>query len=236
MDSKSRYSLLTKALQRHIAYCNSKQQEYRDKIMAQQEDFAAFEAVVVQNIKVSMSTFYEWRSSNFTQQVDQIKAMQTQLNQMDPERDWSLFAASNEKRFLAPCPLVKVSDLTYDGHDDPGLTIIKQGKLLRKEGVFKRAYKPSVGVLTHSGFLHTLPELGPGEQFYQAPEISIDLTECTLAPLMMNEKEPEELALLGKGGGMFGRDAKHKVNLANSSSEELQWQIQQNGGEQSMIL
>ncbi|KAJ3325901.1 hypothetical protein HDV06_002286 [Boothiomyces sp. JEL0866] len=212
--------IANQALQRHIAYCNSKQQEYRDKIIAQQEDFAAFEAVVVQNIKVSMSTFYEWRSSNFTQQVDQIKAMQTQLNQMDPERDWGLFAAGNEKRFLTPCPLVKLSDLTYDGHDDPGLTIVKQGKLLRKEGVFKRAYKPSVGVLTHSGFLHTLPELGPGEQFYQSPEISIDLAECTLAPLMMNEKEPEELALLGKGGGMFGRDSKHKfrgVTMADSA-------------------
>ncbi|KAJ3277153.1 hypothetical protein HDV01_000205 [Terramyces sp. JEL0728] len=212
--------IANQALQRHIAYCNSKQQEYRNKIMGQQEDFAAFEAVVVQNIKVSMSTFYEWRSSNFSQQVDQIKAMQSQLNQMDPERDWGLFASNNENRFLTPCPVVKVADLTYDGYDDPGLTIVKQGKLLRKEGVFKRAYKPTVGVLTQSGYLHALPELAPGEQFYQPPEISIDLTECTLAPLMMNEKEPEELALLGKGGGMFGRDSKHKfrgVTMADSA-------------------
>ncbi|KAJ2988127.1 hypothetical protein HDV02_005733, partial [Globomyces sp. JEL0801] len=144
-------------LQKHIAHCFKKQKEYRDRIIEQQDDMAAFEAVIIQNIKVSMATFYEWRTGKFNQELDQIKTIQTQLTAMDPEQDWKVFKDNHANRFLENVPLVQIKELRYEGWDHPGLQIVKQGKLLRKEGVFKRAYKTSLGILTRSGYLHSVP-------------------------------------------------------------------------------
>jgi hypothetical protein len=181
------------SLQKHIDQCYGKQADYRMLIKEQEDDFAAFEAVVVQNIKISLSTFYEWRSGTFIQQVDQIKIMKGQLDEMDPERDWKIFKGKNKNRFLQPCPLVELSDLKFDGHDDPALKPIKQGRLLKKEGVFKRTFKAYTAVLTPSSYFHAIPEPPKGEKYLGLPELTLDLTEFTLQPLMMNEKDPEEL-------------------------------------------
>lgn len=209
--------LANMALQRHIVACAKNQQDYRTQIIAQEEDFAAFEAVVVQNVKVSLATFYDWRSGTFEQQVDQIKFMQNQLKQMDPERDWSMFKNNNDNRFLVvPSEFVQPKRVQYDGFDDPGVQFTKQGKLLRKEGVFKRTYKNVHVVLTSSSYFHSFAD---GDLI--TPELSIDLMECTLVPLMMNEKEPEEIALVGKSG-MFGRDVKHKFRGENMA-ESAEW-------------
>lgn len=176
------------ALQKHIAYCFSNQQEYRRQIIAQEEDFGAFEAVIVQNIKVSLSTFYEWRASTFTSQLEQVKGIQTDLKQTDPERDWGTFKTLHDDRFLVvPSEFVQIRNVKYDGHDDIGLTVVKQGKLMRKEGVFKRAYKTIHCVLTHSSYLHCFPDTGK-DSIQGIPEMSVDLTECTLQGMMMNEK------------------------------------------------
>jgi hypothetical protein len=160
--------------------------------------FSAFEAVIVQNIKVSLATFYEWRAGTFGQQLDQIKVMQDQLGQMDPERDWHLFRYTHDNRFLVhDSNIVGIQDVKYDGHDDPDVKIVRQGRLLRKEGVFKRAYKPIYVVLTHASYLHCFPELAKGQNIQDmTPDLTIDLTECTLTPLMMNEKEPEEIGMI----------------------------------------
>jgi hypothetical protein len=183
------------ALEKHIEQCYGKQVDYRMLIKEQEDDFAAFEAVVVQNIKISLATFYDWRSGTFNQQIDQIRTVKEQLDNMDPERDWSIFKSKNKNKFLQPCPLVEVQDLKFEGYDDPALKPLKQGKLHRKEGVFKRAYKGYVGVLTPSGYFHLIPEPQKGEKFLGQPELTLDLTEYTLQPLMMNEKDPEEIGI-----------------------------------------
>ncbi|KAJ3358678.1 hypothetical protein HDU91_005153 [Kappamyces sp. JEL0680] len=215
--------LANMALQKHIAACFERQKDYRSQIIAQEQDFAAFEAVVVQNIKVSLATFYEWRAGTFGQQIDQIKQMQTQLGQMDPERDWSLFTLHNDHRFLVhPSEFVQIRSVDYDGSDDPLVNVVKQGQLLRKEGVFKRTYKPIHAVLTASSYFHSFPELAKGEKLSNlVPDLTVDLTECTLVPLMMNEKEPEEIALLGKPG-LFGKEVKHKFR-GDTMNESAEW-------------
>lgn len=186
------------ALQKHIAACYKKQEGYRKQLIDQEEDFAAFEAVIIQNVKVSLATFYEWRHGNFSQQIDATKYMQDSLTKLHPEQDWDLFKYNNQDRFLVvPSAFVQVNQVCYDGYDDPGVTIVKQGRLLRKEGVFKRAYKPMTVVLTHSSYLHVFPELEKGQSLQTiVPESSIDLTDCILNPLMMNEKEPEEIGTI----------------------------------------
>jgi hypothetical protein len=200
------------ALQKHIAVCHEKQEHYRGQLIEEEQDFASFEAVIVQNIKVSLATFYEWRSGTFGAQLDQIKQLQGQLGDMDPERDWWFFSHNNDNRFLVhPSEFIAIRNVHYDGSDDDALKVVKQGRLLRKEGVFKRAYKPIHAVLTQSSYFHSFPELGKDEKLSNlVPELTVDLTECTLVPLMMNEKEPEEIALLGKPG-LFGKEVKYKV-------------------------
>ncbi len=203
-------------MQKHIAECFKRQESHRKQIIEQEEDFSAFEAVVIQNVKIALATFNEWRNGQFSQQLEQVRGMQQQLGQLNPELDWDIFRHNNDDRFLVTkCEFVQINQVHYDGYDDPGITIVKQGRLLKKEGVFKRTYKPVTVVLTHSSYLHVYPEVLDKSQSFQtvSPELTIDLTECNLVPLMMNEKEPEEIALIVKQGSMFGRESKHKVNL-----------------------
>lgn len=221
------------ALQKHIAHCFKKQPDYRAKLLQQQDSFSNFEKVIVQNIKVSLSTFYEFRSNQFSMQFDLSKDISAHLDRFEADLDWAKFKSANELKFLNPSkPLVQIADLTYDGFDDIAIRSIRQGSLLKKEGVIVRSYKPCHCVLTQSGYFHILPPLNPGDLFPDIPELSLDLNECSLQPLMMNEKEPEELAFIEKSKGMFGSsEVKHKVHKTNISFVGKQWRIVPIGGE-----
>jgi hypothetical protein len=200
-----------------MAHCVKKQQDYREKLIKQQEAFSSFEKVIMQNIKgidsitqVSLSTFYEFRSTQFAQQFDLAKDIGQRMESFNADEDWQKFRAENMERLLDPkASLVQIKDVVYDGCDDISIKSIKEGTLLRKEGVIVKTYKQLHCVLTQAGFFHVMPPLS-GE-FPEAPELSLDLSDCTLQPLMMNEKEPEEIAFIEKSKGMFSSEVKHKV-------------------------
>ncbi|KAK5670063.1 hypothetical protein QVD99_003467 [Batrachochytrium dendrobatidis] len=83
------------------------------------------------------------------------------LDTMEADKDWAIFRASNCDRFIDQdnVPLVDPANIIYDGCDDLAIRVVRQGSLLRKEGVFKRSYRPINAVLSTSGYLHTLPPL-----------------------------------------------------------------------------
>ncbi|KAJ8323438.1 hypothetical protein O5D80_007755 [Batrachochytrium dendrobatidis] len=238
-------------LRKHIVQCNKKQEYYRSKLGQQQDTFAAFEKVIVQNIRVGLASFYEWQTSNYTRRLDQSRDMAKLLDTMEADKDWAIFRASNCDRFIDQdnVPLVDPANIIYDGCDDLAIRVVRQGSLLRKEGVFKRSYRPVNAVLSTSGYLHTLPPLsstpigathsdtssagGPfsptgnkpdfsADSILEMPELTLDLAEYTLLPLNLSDKDPEDIVFVGKNSGMFGRDIKHKFK-GKTMVESADW-------------
>lgn len=193
----------------------------------------------MQNIRVTLSSFFEYRSTLFSDQLETANALKLELSKIDTDSDWSLFKASHNGRFVEPGdPEFTLKNLSYDGHDDPSVRSVKEGPLFRKEGVIVRGYKPVYGVLTASGYLHLTPPLS-GE-YPDNPELSLDLTECQLQPLMMNEKEPEEISFLTQGG-IFGGEKKHKIKGKGMADSAEWWgalneQIRKQGKRQPRTL
>ena len=187
----------------------SKQEYYRKALLDQESKCCSFETVIYQNLKVALSLHFEGKSKTCNQELESFRILKSQSTQVDIEKDWTTFMHSYSN--IAPSPTsqpVTIDDLTYDGYDDPMTKSIKEGSLFKKEsGVFKSAWKPCQVILTGSGFFHFM------KSDDSVPELSLDLTECTVGPLMLNDREPEEFTISEKSGGIFGRDVKHKVIL-----------------------
>jgi hypothetical protein len=176
------------ALQDHIQRCYTKQEKYKTYIQKQEEDLSAFEAAVLQNIKITMSTFYEWRAQASQQNLQDINIVKQRVDTLNPEQDWLTFRNSRKNIFVNNLKIP--SEIEYDGFDEPLITAVKSGRLTKKEGVFKKLYKPVDVVLTRTNYLYIIPEKN-----LALPDIILDLHDFTLQPLMMNEKEPEEIGI-----------------------------------------
>lgn len=204
-------------IKKHAANCFAKQSEYRKALIEQQKACGAFETIVYQNIKVALSLFFDHKSKTLSNDVDIVRAIKTNLAKVDIESDWDQFTRVYPEVFLqAEAAPVRCEDLTYDGFDDPLTKVVEQGTFYKKEsGMFKTSWKPFRVILTGAGYFHMMSQESIGEG-QVVPELSLDLSECTVGPLMLNDKEPEEFTLSEKSGGLFGRDVKHKVRLFGS--------------------
>jgi hypothetical protein len=193
-------------LQKHIHSCVAKLP--RDKLIDQQLKFAAFEKVIVQTLTLSLAALSDAKTKILSKQLNSLAAFNKALAEVDPESDWNSFSLSNN--LPNHCPSPSIDAISYDGKHDDLTKIVKQGPLLRKEGVFKREYKPFYGILTTCGYFHTLPPQQSGSDLLiDNPDQSIDLNDWILQPLMMNEKEPEEIAFVQKNTML--REVKLKV-------------------------
>jgi hypothetical protein len=197
---------------KHAMVCEKKQNKYREALTEQAKNFFAFETIILQNLKVALSLFFEFKAKSIGQNLDSTKSLQILLNQIDVHADWQNFQNYNQRLFSQiQGPLVQVKELTYDGYDDPLTKIIQQGTFLKKDvGMFKTSWKPFNAILTGSGFFHLFPL---ERKDADMPALSLDLSECTVGPLMLNEKEPEEFTITEKSTSIFGREVKHKVGF-----------------------
>ncbi|KAJ3294166.1 hypothetical protein HK104_003873 [Borealophlyctis nickersoniae] len=215
-------------VRRHIASCLNKQKAYRAELVAQCENFARFEITIIENLRLALSAFIDWRVKDTVAETDAFKHLKTKLFTLDPKRDWELFKGRHMDRIVERgLPLVLPKDLVVEGTEDPLCGIVKEGKLFVRDGKstfgFRRSWKEAKVVLTLAGFLHVM--LVGEEQvkgFPDPPELSCFLPDCVVGPLMANEKEPEEFVLQEKGGGLFGREAKHGLKGA-TVEESAEW-------------
>ena len=151
--------------------------------------------MIIQNLKVSITSYLDWTSTCALQYSEQIQLIKQIIEDLKPEDDWKQFEACNRGRFIDKQPLVSPESIVYDGFDDPIMEPAMKGILMRKDGIFKRSFKKCYGVLTKSNFLHFFQEAVSGKNpILGTPDLSIDLSETTLSPMMMNEKEPEEIS------------------------------------------
>ena len=188
--------LIDLAILEHIRNCYAKQEVYRVRIQAVRDDLSAFETVIIKNLKVSLTSFSEWTSKTSAQHSEQILVVNQIIQDLKPEDDWKRFEECHRNRFIDDdLPLVKPESLTYDGFDDPIMEPAMKGNLLRKDGFLKRSFKKCYAVLTKSNFLHFFQEPIAGKNpIIGAPELSIDLSEVNLSPMMINENDKEEIS------------------------------------------
>ena len=159
------------------------------------DDLSAFETVIIKNLKTTLTFYLEWTSTSCLQQSEQILVVKQIMQDMKPDEDWKRFEESHRNRFIENQPLVSPESLVYDGFDDPIMEPSHKGALFRKDGIFKRSFKKCYAVLTKSNFLHFFQEQVSGKNpILGTPELSIDLSDVSLSPMMMNEKEPEEIS------------------------------------------
>lgn len=154
---------------------------------------------------------------------DTFRKLKNSLHTLDIGKDWESFRQRHVDRIIdKDVPIVKESEVDYDGRDDPLVQSQKEGLLYRRDtGMkfgFKKAWKETWVVVTAAGYLHVLPPAQSGGQPNSGdseaePELSLYLPDCIIGPLMMNEKEPEEFVVQEKSGGMFGGERKHKVRI-----------------------
>jgi hypothetical protein len=168
--------------------------------------------MIYQNLKVALSLFLEWKTKSLTGDIDLHRVLKTDIVNINIEADWDLFISANPETLNQDAaPLIKLHDLTYDGYDDPLTKVIQEGVIYKKEsGMFSTNWKSFTALLTGSGFFHLLNSASD-KNSYGIPELSLDLSECTVGPLLLNDKEPEEFIITEKSVGIFGREVKHKV-------------------------
>ncbi|KAJ3032095.1 hypothetical protein HDV00_007982 [Rhizophlyctis rosea] len=220
-------------LRRHTTICLNKQKSYRSELAAQCDNFAAFETTLIENLRLALASFVDWRVKDLTTELDAFKSIKTRLFSVEPKRDWDAFKERHLDRIVERgLPLVLWGDLKPDldeyGWSDPMTTILKEGILLAKDSkAWRRKYHERKVVLTKGGFLHVMPDGEPGKEagkgkYDEAPETSLELKDCVIGPLMANEKEPEEFVLIERGGGFLGREVKHKFR-GNTLDESAEW-------------
>ena len=169
--------------------------------------------MIYQNLKVALALYLEHKTKALATELDVFRLLKTHMGQVDLESDWSRFTATYPEVFLLEdLSPVHGDDLTYDGHDDPLTKVVEQGAFYKKEsGMFKSVWKPYRVILTGSGFFHMINS-SPGAD-KDLPELSLDLSECTVGPLMLNDKEPEEFTITEKAKGLFSGETKHRVGV-----------------------
>ncbi|KAJ3021398.1 hypothetical protein HKX48_008628 [Thoreauomyces humboldtii] len=230
-------------LKRHIATCVYKQDHYRAVLLAQQDHFATFESTIVQTLRVTLSSFFDWQKKDLDVSQDSFKKLKSTLHTIDVKKDWEAFRTRNLDRFVErDCPLLSEPQIAYQGREDPLIAANKEGLLYRRDtGIkfgFRKSWKETLVVVTTANYLHALPpqalsqpanlsssSLTEEKQEEVAsrtePELSLYLPDCVIGPLMMNEKEPEEFVVQQKAGGMFGGEKKHKG--ANMDQSAMWW-------------
>ncbi|KAI9096152.1 hypothetical protein DFS34DRAFT_624150 [Phlyctochytrium arcticum] len=223
-------------VKKHIAACIHKQDHYRQVLLSQQEHFATYEQSILQTLRLTLSTFFDWQLKDLAAAQDTFKHLKAKLHTLEPVQDWQNFTQRHAARILSrDSPSVAEADVHYDGFDDPLVRSLKEGVLFRRDSGmkfgFRKNWKEMRVVVTEAGYLHSFPivqsssNLIPvdSEESKTESEISLYLPDCMIGPLMMNEKEPEEFVIQEKLSGLFGGDKRHKFKGANMDQSATWW-------------
>ncbi|KAJ3181929.1 hypothetical protein HDU85_003446 [Gaertneriomyces sp. JEL0708] len=224
------------AVRCHVATCLYKQEHYHSSILSQQNHFATFECTIIQTLRVSLSTFFDWQTKDLTSSLDMFRKLKNSLHELDPVKDWTSFRQRHNDRILSlTAPKLVSENIWYEGQKDALVTSHKEGLLYRKDGGmrlgFKRSWKETWVLVSSAGYLHAFPpnvrpnsirQGGDEERENLEPELSLYLPDCVIGPMMANEKEPEEFVVQEKSTGLFGGEKKHKFKGADLN-ESVQW-------------
>lgn len=234
-----------RALLRHINSCIEKQDSYRKALIKQQNDIAQYEKdEVLQTLKVTFSAFFDWRAKDMVGEQDIYTQLKTKLLTLNPQNDWEIFTENHSGSILRTDEynVEQLQKIPFPGREDKTTTATKIGTMLKKVAGtgfhFKRSWKEVQIVVTTSGYMHIITNKDTNvddnvlSNNLDFPEASIYLPECTIAPLMMNEKEPEEFLIQEKSSGMFGGIIKHKFKGHDMDDSAAWWQYLRNISEQ----
>lgn len=109
-----------------------------EAMLALQRQIAAFEGGIIEQIKTTVRTFYDWHSkdmSNFKQMATVVAAV---LERLQPDTEWKGFIELHKNLLVNEnARLKEPDDINYPNKDNPLVATVKQGRMERKTGVLK---------------------------------------------------------------------------------------------------
>ncbi|KAJ3110881.1 hypothetical protein HDU96_006186, partial [Phlyctochytrium bullatum] len=214
-------------MQRHVRTLLKNQTETRDALSNQEQNFAVFEQVTLQHLRLALTNHFTVSNKAHSAHLSAATTITLALNSMDHKADWKVFRSRRSDVILDPLrPLITEKEIRYEGMDDPGCEAVKEGPLLKRiPGVLRaKGFKPGYYVLTMSGFLHGFPAPEAVETG-DPSEMSTWLPDCTVGPKgALDPKEPNEFLIQEKSGG-FLRSEKYRLKAEGGDESDFWYEL-----------
>ncbi len=184
----------------------------RNDLIAVQENFATFEAHVIQSFQQAMSLFLQLVSGQAERQKTMYGDMVGKCQNIPRDFEWINFLHRNSNVMIDPqSPRREASQLSYPNQDHKATQPLISGTLERKSRALGGigGYKLGYYVVTAARYFH---QFDSNDNFKSnpTPDLSLYLPDCTIG------------ALSGERFNIKGKDAsKGKVGRALEMSHEL---------------
>ncbi|KAJ3293789.1 hypothetical protein HDU79_011906 [Rhizoclosmatium sp. JEL0117] len=214
--------LANQEVKNKLAIAKMKHAARNQKLVDIKADFKVFEANLIRELKValigvsSISEIQPHRASH----ANEIEAG---LAALDAEKEWKQFCVNRLDKSGGP-EMFETDQ--YEGHDDPLIGVVHEGVLSRKTKDLFKSYKEFYYVVSAGGYMHEFkakPQIDRLESI--EPERTIYLGDCTLDPLGVQDRKPEEFFLTEKkeDGKMFQRGSHVYKFLGTSLAQSQQF-------------
>lgn len=149
----------------------------RDDMISVQNEFAQFEAHVLQTIQQGLQQFNQVMAHQADQQRNMYGDMAATASRIPPDFEWKGFLQRNNHLLVDPNgPKRSIENITFANQDHPSTRPLIAGSLERKGKLLKR-YEAGYYVVTPSKYLH---EFRSDDDFAKdpTPENTLYLPEC----------------------------------------------------------
>ncbi|KAI8850344.1 hypothetical protein BC829DRAFT_389824 [Chytridium lagenaria] len=209
-------------MQRHVRTLLRNQHETRDHLASQEQNFAVFEQVTLQHLRLALTNHFTVSNKIHSAHLNASTSITSSLNAMNPTADWEIFRKRRADVLLNRIkPLIQERDVMYDGMTDPGCEAVKEGALQKTA----KGFKPGYYVLTVSGFLHGFagPEVVEGGE---PTEMSVWLPDCTVGSKgALDSKEPHEFMVQEKTGGFLKGGEKFRLKAEGGDESDFWYEL-----------
>jgi hypothetical protein len=205
-------------LNRQIIEENNNNQD----IIVVQNNFAAFEAHVIEVIQQGLEMFLQFSAGN----ADNTKALYANVLEtaqaIPGDMEWNKFVARSGKDLVDPSAPPKALETTsFPNQNHAATKAIIEGTLERK-GKIMKSYDTGYYAITPSGFLHEYKD-NDNLRKDPVPEMSLYLPDCTIGGVSgqkFNVKGKDSSK--GKVGGTFSSTHEYAFK-AHSDSDAIKW-------------
>lgn len=170
--------------QRGVLHRLSKQvleeNNYREDLIAVQQNFQQFEAHVVETVQQAMEAFNSHAGGQAEKTRQLIADMTSTMQKVPVDAEWKTFVSRSQDVLIDPAePARTVESITFPNQDHQSTKALLEGSLERKSRNKLLGYSTGYYVVTPSKFLHEFKDSDNVRKDPQ-PELSIYLPDATL--------------------------------------------------------
>ncbi|RUS12785.1 hypothetical protein BC938DRAFT_478425, partial [Jimgerdemannia flammicorona] len=189
-----------------------------EAVQALQRQVGAFEGGVIEEIKTTVQTFYNWRANELYEYKGNAAAVTKALENLHPDSEWTHFVEMHKGLLVSDNARLKTpDDIDYENKGNPLVVTIKQGRMERKTGVLKN-WNDRYYVLTPIGYLHEFKSLDDTTD----PELSIFLPGSSVSE-KDSHKNPHSFEIHVRNAAGLIKHEKNFTFKANSREEQQDW-------------